>query len=115
MIGKKKQVEELAKEKVEVTKEEKIIDKTVPNPRVAMAFIDTAIRENVLCISNIPKQYKHDIATCSSYLVEYINEPVEVRIADTLQEKINDGTLKSYNRSYEENGYTITLMIKKEK
>ena len=111
----KKKIKEEPKEieEVEEEKEPELINKDVPNPRVAITVVRSAIIHHVLCICNIDKQERHDIATCVDYLLDYLTEPVEFRISDSLQEQIDEGTLGNYTKTYEDNGYEITLTIKK--
>jgi len=114
MFKKKAKQEEPVKEiNEEELEEEEIITKTVPNPQTAVAIVRDAIRDNVLCICNISKQGRQDIATCMSYLYDYITEPVEVRLSEKLQKQIDESTLGNYTKSYEDNGYEISLTIKK--
>lgn len=114
MFKKKAKEESIKEEKpIEEKPEEELIDKEIPNPQVAVAIIRDAIRDEVMCICNIPKQHRHDIGTCMSYLYDYINEPIEVRLSSSLQDQIDEGTLKNYIKTYEDNGYEISLTIKK--
>lgn len=114
MFKKKAKEESIKEEKpIEEKPEEEVIDKNIPNPQVAIVVVRDAIKDNVMCICNISKQYRHDVDACVTYLYDYINEPVEVKLSSSLQEQIDDGTLKNYIRTYEDNGYEINLTIKK--
>lgn len=115
MFKKKKKVEEQKPEtELEKIAKEEVVDHTVPNPQVAIDLVREAIRNNVLCIGNISKQYRHDVATCVDYLYNYFTEPQpEIQIADHLQDLMRDGGLQEYNKTYEDSGYEISLTIKK--
>lgn len=108
---KKKVKEELKEEPKAEPEEPEIINKTVPNPQMAVDYVRFMCQKWVAGLCNVPKQDRVDLLTCIDYLQEYIKP--EIKVGGSIQEQIDDGTLGNYSRTYEDNGYEITLTIKK--
>jgi len=118
MFGKKnKKVEGPTMEWPEPKVEEvKVEDRVVPDKITAVTIIRDAVRDWVMPICNVPAQHKHDIDACLNYLLDEFEKPQpDIQIAEYLQKLIEEGRLDAYNRTYEDNGYEISLTIRKVK
>ena len=121
MLNKKKekQIEE-TKEPETPEEDIELREKTVPDINTAFTYTRDVLRAWVYPLCNLSKQEKYDLSKCVEYISDYIDTTekesnVDIRIADYLQKLIADGGLQNYNKTYEENGYEISLTIKKVK
>ena len=91
-----------------------LIDKEIPDKITALTVIRDTINTWAMGLCNLSRQEKHDINRCLNYLIkDATKQEPDVVIGSHLQHSINKGELISYGRDYEENGYDISISIRR--
>ena len=91
---------------------EEVVERTCPDIDTAVSIIRDTIRDYALCICNISRQRKEDICSCLDYLSNYVREHAEI---DSIIDSIDNEELIQLSKTFERNGYTITINIERKK